>query len=78
MAKIFVDGELKGTTQEWDEKAKAKDFEQITWKIGVASPTAEKWAWPAKASIDDVRLYNGALSDEAVKKLYDTTAAGKE
>lgn len=78
VAKIFVNGELKGTTNEWDEKAVAKDFEAtVTWKIGVGSPSAEKWAWHAKAAIDDVRLYSSALTDDQVKALFDSTNAGK-
>ncbi len=78
VAKIYVDGELKGTTEAWDSKTPAKDFEQITWKIGVGNPGSEKYAWNAKGAIDDVRMYASALSDEQVKALYDATAAGKE
>ena len=72
VAKIYVDGELKGTTEEWDAKAEAKDFESLTWKIGSASPAADKWAWNAKASIDDVRMYTGAMNDDQMKKLYES------
>ena len=72
VAKIYVDGELKGTTEEWDAKAVAKDFETLPWKIGSASPAAEKWAWNAKATIDDVRLYNGAMNDDQMKKLFES------
>lgn len=78
VTKIYIDGELKGTSQEWDAKATARDYEQTTWKIGVGSPTADKYGWPAKGAIDDVRLYASKLSDEQVKALYDATAAGKE
>lgn len=77
VAKIFVDGELKGTTDAWDEKAKAKDYEAaITWKIGIGNPGSPSYAWPAKGAIDDVRIYSNALTDEQVKALFD--AAGKE
>ncbi|HYG74529.1 MAG TPA: LamG domain-containing protein [Planctomycetota bacterium] len=78
VAKIYVDGELKGTSQEWDEKAVTKEYEQSTWKIGAAAPGAQKWAWNAKGSIDDVRIYASALTDDQVKALYDAGAAGKE
>lgn len=74
VAKIYVDGELKNTSQEWDTGAVAREFEQMSWKIGVAAPGSAKYAWPAKGAIDDVRIYSGALSDEQVKALYD----GKE
>ncbi|HLX61612.1 MAG TPA: LamG domain-containing protein [Planctomycetota bacterium] len=78
VAKIYVDGELKGTTEPWDAKAVAKDYAQITWKIGIGNPGSDKYAWPAKGAIDDVRLYASALSDEQVKAIYDAGAAGKE
>jgi hypothetical protein len=71
VAKIYVDGELKGTSQEWDAKAAPRDYEQMTWKIGVGNPDADKYGWPAKGAIDDVRLYASTLSDEQVKALYE-------
>lgn len=77
VAKIYVDGELKGTSQEWDAKAVAKDYEKITWKIGVGSPAAEKWAWHAKGAISDVRIYASALTDDQVKALYESTSKTK-
>ena len=77
VAKIYVDGELKGTTEAWDAKAKAKDFEQITWKIGVGNPGSAQYAWNAKGAIRDVRLYTGALNDAQVKTLYDAGAKDK-
>lgn len=75
VAKIYVDGELKGTTEAWDEKAVANDYEQITWKIGSGRPGAETYAWGAKAAIDDVRIYASALTDEQVKAIFDSTTA---
>lgn len=79
VAKIYVDGELKGTTDQWDEKAApGRDYGTDTWKIGVGRPAAETYAWHAKAAIDDVRLYNLALTDDQVKTLYDATSSGKD
>ena len=77
VAKIYVDGELKGTTQEWDAAAVARDYEQITWKIGVGAPGSEKYAWNAKGAINDVRMYSSALTDAQVKALYDTAVKDK-
>ena len=78
VVKIYVDGELKGTSDPWDTGAKTRDYEQQTWKIGVAAPGSEKYAWFAKAMIDDVRIYNGALSDDQVQALYTAGSKGKE
>lgn len=66
--KIYVNGALEGTG-EWDAGAKAREYSQTTWKIGIGNPGAEKWAWQAKGVIDDVRLYNRALSEEEIKAL---------
>jgi hypothetical protein len=77
VAKIYVDGELKGTSTEWDTAAVARDYGNETWKIGTGRPGAEKWGWSAKAAIDDVRIYNVALKEEEVKALYDSGSKGK-
>lgn len=68
---IYLDGELKQTTDAWDAALKPRDYEKITWKIGISSPGAEQWSWPAKGAIGDVRIYNGALNAEKVKALFD-------
>lgn len=67
---IYVNGESMNT-QDFKANAAPKKYEKETWKIGMASPGAAQWAWPAKGSIDDVRLYNRALSAAEVKSLYD-------
>ena len=67
--KIYVNGELQNSG-EWDANAKAKSYEKTTWKIGMAAPGSEKWAWPAKGAIDDVRIYKKALTDAEVQALY--------
>ena len=78
VVKIYVDGDLKGTSDPWDAGAKTRDYEQQTWKIGVAAPGSEKYAWFAKAMIDDVRIYKGALTDDQVQALYTAGSKGKE
>ncbi len=67
--KIYVNGELQNTG-DWDANAKAKDYGKITWKIGMAAPGSQQWAWSAKGQIDDVRLYKKALSDADVAALH--------
>lgn len=68
-ARIYVNGALD-TSSEVDGAAKARAYGKTTWKIGIGSPGAEQWRWAAKGCIDDVRLYNKALTDAEVEKLY--------
>ena len=68
---VYLDGEAKGATEPWDENAVPREYDQTTWKIGVGSPGAANWAWHAKASIGDVRMYSGALSAEKVKAIFE-------
>ena len=69
---IFVDGELK-QQNDWETKGKAKEYKaDDPWRIGTGCPTAEKWAWNAKAKVDDVRIYNRALSPMEIKAIYET------
>jgi hypothetical protein len=71
---FFVDGELKGTSDQWPEDAKPHEYGEITWKIGVAAPGSETYAWYAKAAIGDVRIYSSALSESKVRDLFEKKA----
>jgi hypothetical protein len=70
--RIYVDGALENTG-DLDGSVPAREYGQTTWKIGIGSPGAEQWRWPAKGAIDDVRLYNKALTDAEVEKLFKAT-----
>ncbi|MDZ4688854.1 MAG: LamG domain-containing protein [Planctomycetaceae bacterium] len=76
VVKIFVNGELRNTTEPWTSGAKSRDYEQQTWKIGVAAPGSDQYAWYAKGAVGDVRIYKGALTEEQVKSLYKAGANG--
>ena len=78
LVKIFVNGVLKRTSDPWNDGAKSRDYEQQTWKIGVAAPGSDKYAWFAKGAIDDVRIYKEALTEDQIKALYNAGASGKE
>jgi len=78
LVQIFVNGVLKKTSDPWSQGAKARDYEQQTWKIGVAAPGSDKYAWFAKGAIDDVRIYKEALTEDQIKALYNAGASGKE
>jgi hypothetical protein len=67
--KLYLNGELKNTA-EWEANKAARDYARAPWRVGIASPAAKKWAWPAKGLIDDVRIYKRALSDAEVAALY--------
>ncbi|MBV8881783.1 MAG: sigma-70 family RNA polymerase sigma factor [Planctomycetaceae bacterium] len=68
--KLYLNGDEKGSA-EFAVNAATRNYEKATWKIGMASPGAEQYAWPAKGLIDDVRIYNKALSAAEVKGLYE-------
>ena len=70
---IYVNG-FEESTAEFDPTADAREYGNMPWRIGIGSPGAEKWSWPAKGVIDDVRLYNRALSASEIEAL---SKAGK-
>lgn len=77
VVQLFVNGELKGTSDPWTNGAKSRDFEQQTWKIGVAAPGSDQYAWFAKAAIGDVRLYKGPLTEAQVLALFKAGVNGE-
>ncbi|HEX7896970.1 MAG TPA: sigma-70 family RNA polymerase sigma factor [Planctomycetota bacterium] len=66
---ILVNGELVHS-EELGANREARPTDS-TWKVGIASPGAEQWAWPARGAIDDVRIYQRALSPMEVKALFE-------
>lgn len=66
---IYLNGESKNTL-EFTPNAPAKQYTDVTWKIGIGNPGANEWSWPAKGSIDDVRIYGRVLSAADVEALY--------
>jgi hypothetical protein len=67
--KIYVNGNLQAT-RPWPVSQVTRDYGTTTWKAGIAAPNATEWGWAAKAAIDEVRLYNRALSDMEVASLF--------
>jgi hypothetical protein len=67
--KLYVNGELKNSA-DWEAGKASRDAGKQPWRVGIASPGAEKWGWPAKGLIDDVRLYKKALTEAEVGALY--------
>lgn len=77
VSRCYVNGELTGTSEEWAADAKTREYGQATWKIGAGGPGFANWAWHAKGAIDDVRIYNRALTAEEIKAVCEAGAAGK-
>lgn len=69
LTKLYLNGELKNSA-DWEANKPARDPGKSPWRIGIASPGAEKWSWPAKGLIDDVRIYKKALTDAEIAALY--------
>jgi hypothetical protein len=70
--KLYVNGELKNSA-DWEAGKASRDAGKQPWRVGIASPGAEKWGWPAKGLIDDVRLYKKALTEAEVGALFKGT-----
>lgn len=47
------------------------DYSTAQWHIGVANPSGTEYAWPANISVDDVRIYNVALTEHEIHSLSD-------
>ncbi len=66
--KLYVNGEPSGGG-EFEAGRAAREYGQMPWRIGIAGPGAEKWSWPARGAIDDVRIHRKALSEAEVAEL---------
>jgi len=67
--RLYVNGDLKNSA-DWEAGKASRDAGKQPWRVGIAAPGAEKWAWPAKGLVDDVRFYKKALSEAEVGALY--------
>jgi hypothetical protein len=67
--KLYLNGELKNSA-DWEGGKASRDTAKSPWRVGIANPTADKWAWPAKGLISDVRIYKKALSDDEISAIY--------
>lgn len=66
--RLYVNGKLEKTAF-WDPNLPLKTYTAERWQIGCAHPDGSEWAWPAKGTIRDVRIYKGALSDAEIVAL---------
>jgi MYXO-CTERM domain-containing protein len=65
--RLYVNGAQAGAWS-FTANAVAREYGTATWKIGNASPGSAygSWRWAAKGRIDEVRIYNYALSPDQV------------
>ena len=67
--KIYVNGTLYNTAT-FTAGAAAHEFGTTPWRIGIHEPAASTWGLAADGTIDDVRIYGHALTDEEIAELY--------
>jgi concanavalin A-like lectin/glucanase superfamily protein len=66
---VFVDGVLKRSVS-WNPKSPTRDYGTTPWRLGIMSPGHERMRFAFKGILDDVRLYNRALSAAEIDALF--------
>jgi serine/threonine-protein kinase len=75
--RVYVDGVPEGNGSWPRPKLPAFSYGSSRWRVGCASPGMEQGGFAAKGVIDEVRLYNRALSDPEVQVLFHARLAPK-
>lgn len=57
--RMYVNGTLEGTAA---ATLANREYAQNPWRIGIAYPGTGNYTWPMNGAIDDVRIYNYALT----------------
>ncbi len=65
---LYVNGQLEDTIN-FTPGAAAREYGTESWKIGVANPYNPTWGWQADGVIDDVRIYDRALSAQEISEI---------
>jgi hypothetical protein len=73
---MYVNGQLEGTASFTANKA-AYEQGTATWKLGIATPGAASARFPADGTLDDVRIYNRAISASEIATLAGTVGHWK-
>ena len=71
--KIYVNGVLEATAS-FPPGSAAREFEEVTWKLGIAGPEYNHFREAMDGMIDDARIYRRALSDAEVAALVESYA----
>jgi hypothetical protein len=64
--RLYVNGALVSSVPATLE---TREYDQAPWRIGAALPGTANYAWPMKGDIDDVRIYNYALTGTQIAVL---------
>jgi hypothetical protein len=67
--RVYVDGRRDGRGS-FAKGAAARDFGGRPWLVGIALPGGKEYRYAAKGILDDVRIYERALTDDEVKALF--------
>jgi hypothetical protein len=65
---LYVDGRLEGS-QTWPGEAATREFSASPWTVGVANPGAERWRWQAHGVVDELAVWDRALTPAEVAAL---------
>ena len=66
--KIYVNGVFQNAVR-WPSQDASYNWGANAWKIGIAAPGAYSWRWAANGIVDEVRIYNRALSGAEIASL---------
>jgi hypothetical protein len=70
---LYVDGRLEGS-RTWPAGAPARDFGPTPWTVGVANPEARRWRWQAHGVVDELTMWDRALTGDEIASLTATSA----
>jgi hypothetical protein len=70
-ARLYVNGTREATAGL--QGRPGLELKGSTWRLGVGHPDSKDWSWFAQGTIDDVRLWERALTDEEVQRLHRQT-----
>jgi len=68
--RLYVNGTMTGSAAATLDN---RDYAQNPWRIGIAYQGTGNYTWPMKGDIDDVRIYNYALTANQVQVLSNGT-----
>jgi Concanavalin A-like lectin/glucanases superfamily len=82
--KIYVDG-VKVNNPEWEQRGTTGPLSFFTptkpvigaWGTNLPGGTAEAWQVPMTGSVDELRVFNKALTDAEISALYQLEKAGR-
>ncbi len=70
---IYINGRLDAS-EKVDPSLRLLSFSGVPWRLGIGAPGADRWRWCAKGVLDEVRLYNRALTAPEIEALYRSAA----